>query len=444
MSDLLDYKPTADANTQSVPLGAPEGMPPSAVNNVQREMMARLRRDFDLRHVNLTAGTSALYTLTTPSTIAFTDAASMPLYPRFVILFHLTNVANPRLQVNTLPARSLRNKHNETIPAGAIKTDTLYTVFYDDPYFVVEELHTLTNAEKTIVSDGATHGIVYRATDQAIAGKKTFSGRIVANAGIGEDIGTTEIHNDLRFGSVPADNGMVDELDAEKLSGSTRAQVVRQAYDEFPIGTDSAKGAYISAPTGASLIGVAITSDRAIVSQVLDEYIKLLVPIGTIFAYAGTALPGGGSSAFLWCDGTEHSGNAYPDLRTLLGSDYFVSGGNQNTLPFTTPDLRDRVLKSQPVTDGSDILDTGGSDTVSLPAITNPTGSVDIPFRATRLNFVPTVSGSTGPSITYLQPLAGSTGNVSRFNLTGSGGTPARNVSNVPKYGYVNYIIRAR
>lgn len=47
MSDIKDFSPTAANNNSAPPDGAPEGMAPSTVNNVIREVMAAIRRQWD-------------------------------------------------------------------------------------------------------------------------------------------------------------------------------------------------------------------------------------------------------------------------------------------------------------------------------------------------------------------------------------------------------------
>ena len=56
MSEVVDWSPVDDDNDAAPPVGAPEGMMPSAVNNTLRAMMASLRRMYD----KLVDGTQAL------------------------------------------------------------------------------------------------------------------------------------------------------------------------------------------------------------------------------------------------------------------------------------------------------------------------------------------------------------------------------------------------
>ena len=59
------------------------------------------------------------------------------------------------------------------------------------------------------------------------------------------------------------------------------------------------------------------------------------IPVGSVQAYAGVALPTG----WLWCDGASHSTTTYRRLHTTIGFAYGGSGDQ-----FKVPDLRDRSI----------------------------------------------------------------------------------------------------
>lgn len=64
MPEIVDFSPVAASNTAAVPNGAPEGWAPSSVNNVQREVMARNKREELDTNGSLTcAGGTTAYTL---------------------------------------------------------------------------------------------------------------------------------------------------------------------------------------------------------------------------------------------------------------------------------------------------------------------------------------------------------------------------------------------
>ena len=47
MAEVIDWSPVDDDNNSAPPVGAPEGMLPSGVNNTMRAMMGSLRRMYD-------------------------------------------------------------------------------------------------------------------------------------------------------------------------------------------------------------------------------------------------------------------------------------------------------------------------------------------------------------------------------------------------------------
>jgi hypothetical protein len=61
MAEVQDWSPVDDDNDAAPPVGAPEGMMPSAANNIMRAMMGSLRRMYD----KIVDGTLALPYLST-------------------------------------------------------------------------------------------------------------------------------------------------------------------------------------------------------------------------------------------------------------------------------------------------------------------------------------------------------------------------------------------
>ena len=57
MAEVVDWSPVDDDNDSAPPVGAPEGMMPSAVNNTLRAMMASLRRMYDKPYLPTAGGT---------------------------------------------------------------------------------------------------------------------------------------------------------------------------------------------------------------------------------------------------------------------------------------------------------------------------------------------------------------------------------------------------
>ena len=68
MANITSWSETAASNNSSPPDGAPENMSYAAVNNWGREVMASLKRDWNLSHPTLTTGGTSTAITLTPST----------------------------------------------------------------------------------------------------------------------------------------------------------------------------------------------------------------------------------------------------------------------------------------------------------------------------------------------------------------------------------------
>ncbi len=73
----------------------------------------------------------------------------------------------------------------------------------------------------------------------------------------------------------------------------------------------------------------------------LDNYI--LIPPGTIIAYAGVVNPNP-PEGWLLCDGHEVSIAQYPDLYNAIGDTYHFIGNHEDGRTFMLPDLRGRTI----------------------------------------------------------------------------------------------------
>lgn len=112
MAEVHTWSGTAADNNSSPPDGAPEGMAPSAVNDVIREVMAAIKRkDDDENGALVTGGSATAYTVATPNrTIAAYENGL-----RLRVRLHTATGAAPTLNVNSLGAVRLAWPHN---PAG--------------------------------------------------------------------------------------------------------------------------------------------------------------------------------------------------------------------------------------------------------------------------------------------------------------------------------------
>lgn len=93
--------------------------------------------------------------------------------------------------------------------------------------------------------------------------------------------------------------------------------------------------------------------------DIIDAFLRQIVPAGAIFPYAGLAAPTG----FFLCNGQAVSRTAYPTLFAAIGTTW---GAGDGSTTFNVPDLRDRFpIGAQSNAPGS----TGGASSVT-PTIT--------------------------------------------------------------------------
>jgi microcystin-dependent protein len=102
---------------------------------------------------------------------------------------------------------------------------------------------------------------------------------------------------------------------------------------------------FSTAPPSSTLIevisgtnySIGVPGDGAVTSAKLDTTaINLIMPSGSVIAYAGASAPTG----YLLCDGTSYATSAYPALFAAIGYAYGGLGGN-----FNVPDTRGIFLR---------------------------------------------------------------------------------------------------
>jgi hypothetical protein len=93
-----------DNNSTAAPDGAPEGMPPSGVNNTMRAMMGAIKRWYDQAIPKATDGTGTSTAFTLTYSVAPTALADGMV---FLVKFDKTCGASPTLNVNTLGAKPI-------------------------------------------------------------------------------------------------------------------------------------------------------------------------------------------------------------------------------------------------------------------------------------------------------------------------------------------------
>lgn len=119
----------ADNNT-AAPLGFPEGMAPSGVNNGARAVMGAVKRWFNWTIPKTTAGTTTAYTLSyTVAPTALTDGMS------HLVQFNAACGANPTLNVNSLGAKPIYyytgSAWAQITAAGTIPANMIARVSYN-------------------------------------------------------------------------------------------------------------------------------------------------------------------------------------------------------------------------------------------------------------------------------------------------------------------------
>jgi microcystin-dependent protein len=134
------------------------------------------------------------------------------------------------------------------------------------------------------------------------------------------------------------------------------------------------------------------------VQDVLDQYRKGFMPVGTMVDYGGTVAPSG----WLLCQGQLLLRSAYPDLFTVLGTQYNIGG--EAITHFRLPDTRGRVTVSPDTSAGRLTAaaangSSGGSATVTLstPNLPSHTHGFDGAGVLTTVEVAPTAGAVIWP-----------------------------------------------
>lgn len=133
MAELKDWNAAAASNNGTPPDGAPEGMAPSAVNDVIRENMAVLARWKGDNDGTLdSGGSSNAYTLTPNATYS--------AYARgdtFTFEANHTNTGSATLNVSSLGAKTIKDVTGNTLAPDRIVSGGVYQVVYDGTDFLL-------------------------------------------------------------------------------------------------------------------------------------------------------------------------------------------------------------------------------------------------------------------------------------------------------------------
>jgi len=149
MSNVSQFNISASSNNASPPNGAPEGMAPSTVNNVIREVMAAVARWYAQSDGSLVSGgTANAQTLTTPdSHAALTDI------PAIVFRAGATNTTACTLAVDGLTAKAIRVR-NAALTGGEIVSGTIYIVSYNATNDCFDLVSTPSNVVAPVIPSG--------------------------------------------------------------------------------------------------------------------------------------------------------------------------------------------------------------------------------------------------------------------------------------------------
>jgi hypothetical protein len=129
MATYLDYNATASLNIGAPPLGAPEGMKPSTVNDAMRSMMSAIRNLGDQ-----TLGGSGIYGgVSTGHSLAYIINIVPAVGPLttgrfFSFTAHTTNAGGATLTITGFPAKAIRKYNNEVLAVGDITAGATYLV----------------------------------------------------------------------------------------------------------------------------------------------------------------------------------------------------------------------------------------------------------------------------------------------------------------------------
>ena len=296
MSNISQWSTSAASNNSAPPNGAPEGMAPSTVNDVIREVMAAVSRWYeDAQGGLVSSGTGAAYTLTSNSTHA-------ALADQSVLVFraHLANTGAATLNVDSLGAKAIQSG-GAAIAANHIILDSLIAVAYNannDTYDLLNTLSAVQLSAKLSLGALATKATVndgdWSGTDLAVANGGTgASSASAARTNLGlRSLATKSNIND----------GDWSGTDLAVANGGTGASSASAARTNLGVGTgDSPKFAGVN---------VGHASDSTITR---DSAGKIAVEGRAIFSHDDAALtssrvhvstsaPSGGSDGDVWLE----------------------------------------------------------------------------------------------------------------------------------------------
>jgi microcystin-dependent protein len=172
-----------------------------------------------------------------------------------------------------------------------------------------------------------------------------------------------------------------------------------------------------------------------------DDWLRSVVPAGTVIAFAGTVAPTG----WLLCNGSAINRSTYSALFTAIGS---AHGSGDGLTTFNLPDYRGRFLRGVDSTAGNDpdkltrtAMATGGNTG-------NAVGSLQSDENKPHAHFVHASDNPNNVPTNSTNTLAGGIFSIGSFRYSTSPAThsPSSNSTGAesrPKNASVNYIIKA-
>ena len=215
--------------------------------------------------------------------------------------------------------------------------------------------------------------------------------------------------------------------------GAGETRITAADLTRMESGISAATQGVTNLETRVGTLDSSVTSRLQSMRDAIMEAAKLLIPVGTIIPFAGSAAPDG----WVTCNGQLLNRNTYAKLFSVIGTTYGSTTGDN----FRVPDIRDRFLTGA----GSSysIGATGGAAQVILSQQQMPSHTHDIGGKAgtALLNGVGMYVSNLASGSGWQALSTTEQGSVSGLVAKPSGGNQAH--ENRPPYLALPFIIKA-